>query len=99
MILPPAKAKPSMLSPKKSSDAGYQYPKADTKGAIYSTKFDKNSSASVRPVSINAEQMHSSSSLRADMMEDHHAVSSALEYHHELGEAPVSARPTDLTDS
>ena len=88
-----------MLSPIKGSDAGYQYPKADTKGTVYSTKFDKNSSASVRPVSINEEQMHSSNSLRADMLEEQYAVNSALEYHHELGEAPVSARPTDLTDS
>ena len=87
-----------MISPVKSSDAGFQYPKADTKG-VYSTKFDKTSGASVRHVSINAEQINSLNSLRADMLEDHHAVSSALEYNHELGEAPVSAQPTDLTDS
>ena len=38
------KAKPTMLSPNKSSSGGYQYPKADTQEAIYSTKFTKTSS-------------------------------------------------------
>ena len=81
----PASTKP-MFSPYASARDGYQYPKDDSK-----------------PI-FSAARMESTRHMQAQLQKSHNLQgSNNLEQfgllHHELGEAPVSARPTDFTQT